>query len=277
MILDWDDAYTNGAYIKDGASYPARWSAEAKRFRATLEAAGCAELDVPYGEAPRERFDLFLPEGAPRGLMVFAHGGYWMAFDKSSWSHLAAGALANGWAACLPSYTLAPEARISTMARQIARAIEVAAARVPGSLRLVGHSAGGHLVMRMICEDTPAPIWLRDRIGAIVSISGLHDLRPLLNTQMNSTLRLDEHEAAQESVALRRPLPLCPVTAWVGARERPEFIRQSALIANIWTGLGMTMRRLHAPGRHHFDVIDDLADGESLLCATLFEDRERTA
>jgi arylformamidase len=273
MILDWDDAYTNGAYIKDGASYPGRWAADAKRFREALTAAGRAEIDVAYGEAPRERFDLFLPEKTPRGLMVFAHGGYWMAFDKSSWSHLAAGALAKGWAACLPSYTLAPEARISTIARQFARAVEVSAARVAGPLRLVGHSAGGHLVTRMICRDESAPASVRDRIGRIVSISGLHDLRPLLKTKMNDTLRLDDEEAAQESVALHRPLPLCPVVAWVGGRERPEFIRQSALLANVWTGLGMEMRCFQAPGRHHYDVIEDLADGESLLCATLFGDK----
>jgi arylformamidase len=142
MILDWDDAYANGAHIKDGADYPARWAAQAKRFRDVLSAAGRAELDLAYGDAPRERFDLFLPEGKPRGLMVFAHGGYWLAFDKSSWSHLAAGALANGWAACLPSYTLAPQARISAMTRQFARALETAAARVVGPLRLAGHSAG---------------------------------------------------------------------------------------------------------------------------------------
>src|SRR3546814_5563195 len=50
---------------------------------------------------------------SPAGLAVFVHGGYWMAFDKSSWSHLAAGAVARGWAVALPSYTLCPEARIS--------------------------------------------------------------------------------------------------------------------------------------------------------------------
>jgi arylformamidase len=124
----------------------------------------------------------------------------------------------------------------------------------------------------MICQDTPAPEAVRRRIERIVSISGLHDLRPLLATKMNATLRLDEAEAERESVALQRPLPLCPVVAWVGARERREFIRQSELIANIWTGLGMDMRCLHAAGRHHFDVIDDLADGGSFLCATLFEE-----
>ena len=46
---------------------------------------------------------------------MFVHGGYWLRFDRDMWSHLAAGAVARGWACAIPSYTLAPEARISAM------------------------------------------------------------------------------------------------------------------------------------------------------------------
>lgn len=269
MIQDWDDAYTNGAYIVDGAAYPAKWAKLAEAFRAEMLAAGRAELDLRYGPEARATLDLFHPAGTaadkPRGLAVFVHGGYWMAFDKSSWSHLAAGALQRGWAVCLPSYTLAPEARIAEITRQVASAIRFAAARVAGPLRLAGHSAGGHLVTRMVCADSLLPDDVRGRIGHVVSISGVHDLRPLLRTKMNATLRMDEAEAAAESPALLRPMEGCSVTCWVGSAERPEFLRQNDLLANIWTGLGAEMRCVHAEGRHHFNVIEDLADPASEL------------
>jgi acetyl esterase/lipase len=265
MIQDWDDAYTNGAYIEGGASYPAKWAAEAKAFRAQMPAER-AELDVRYGPAERETLDLFHPAGtAAKGLAIFVHGGYWMRFDKFSWSHLAAGALQHGWAVCLPGYTLAPEARIAEIARQVAGAIRFSADRVEGPLRLAGHSAGGHLVTRMVCADSFLPDEVRSRIGHVVSISGLHDLRPLMRTKMNATLRMDEAEAIAESPALRRPMDNCSVTCWVGTAERPEFLRQNDLLANVWTGLGANMRSVHAEGRHHFDVIDDLADPASKL------------
>lgn len=267
-ITDWDDAYANTPHIANGESYPDKWSALAKAFRAGLLASGRAELDLAYGEAERERLDLFHPAGAAKGLAVFAHGGYWMSFDKSSWSHLAAGALARGWAVCLPSYTLAPQARIAAITRQFAAAMRFAAGRVSGPLCLAGHSAGGHLVTRMICEDTPLSGDLRGRMAHIVSISGLHDLRPLLRTKMNATLGLDRAEAALESVALREPLASRSLTCWVGGAERPEFIRQSELLANIWTGLGATTECVIAAGRHHFDVIDDLADSQTRLVKT---------
>ena len=192
-----------------------------------------------------------------------------MAFDKSSWSHLAAGALERGWAVCIPSYTLAPQARISEISRQFATAVRFAADRVEGPLRLAGHSAGGHLVTRMVCADSPLPSSVTDRIDRVVSISGLHDLRPLQRTQMNATLRLDEAEASAESPALHQPMKQCSVICWVGGNERPEFVRQGELLANIWTGLGGAMRCVHAAGRHHFDVIEDLADPTSELTEAL--------
>jgi hypothetical protein len=82
---------------------------------------------------------------------------------------------------------------------------------------------------------------------------------------MNVTLRLDREEAEHESAALQEPLATCPTICWVGAAERPEFIRQSRLLANIWTGLGAEMDFVIADGRHHFDVIDDLIDPQSRL------------
>ncbi|MEL6794674.1 MAG: alpha/beta hydrolase, partial [Pseudomonadota bacterium] len=114
-INDWDDAYANGAHIEGAADYPPRWVAAAAAFRNGLGPR--AEIDVAYGAGGRNRLDLFRPEGAAKGLIAFIHGGYWRAFDKSYWSHLAAGPLARGWAVALPSYTLAPAARISEITR----------------------------------------------------------------------------------------------------------------------------------------------------------------
>lgn len=268
-IADWDDAYSNGAHIPDGDAYPARWAERAAAFRTELGVAGRAELDLPYGEGDRELYDLFRPEGAVKGTVVFVHGGYWMAFDKARWSHLAAGPLAQGWAVAMPSYTLCPETRIAGITRQMARAVEVIAGAEAGPLRLTGHSAGGHLVSRLVCADAPLSDDVRARVEHVVSISGLHDLRPLLNTRMNATLRLDEAEAAAESPALLRPQPGIGITCWVGAAERPEFVRQTELLANIWLGLGAATGLRLAAGRHHFDVIDDLADPDSDLVAAL--------
>ena len=91
-----DDAYANAAHIEGAETYPPRWEEEASAFRENLGAR--AQQGVKYGPSARQTFDFFQPEGVARGTMIFVHGGYWKAFDASVWSHLAAGALARGWA-----------------------------------------------------------------------------------------------------------------------------------------------------------------------------------
>lgn len=261
MITDWDDAYSNSAYIEHAENYPKLWKELAAQFRTEA----LAELDIPYGAGERERFDLFYPAGAPKGLAVFVHGGYWLAFDKSSWSHLAAGAVSQGYAVALPSYPLAPEARISEITQKTTQAITKAAEIINGPIKLAGHSAGGHLVTRMVCRDSSLPTEVQQRIETVVSISGLHDLRPLLRTVMNTKWQMDADEAVKESSALHAPLSSVAVTCWVGALERPEFLRQNDLLTSVWTGFGIDIRAHREAGRHHFDVIADLVDADSGL------------
>lgn len=267
-VRNFEIAYQNGAHIAGSDRWPAAWNGPAAEYRARMQTEGRAELDIVYGDNPRHRYDLFLPVGRPKGLAVFVHGGYWLAFDKSTWSHLAEGAVAHGFAVAMPSYRLAPEATIAEIALDVARAIEAAAGRIEGPIHLTGHSAGGHLVTRMACLSSPLGEAVKARIAHVVSLSGLHDLRPLLLTDMQPSLRLDEATATAESPALHRPMENVRLTCWAGGAERAEFRRQNALLANIWTGLGATTFAWEEPDRHHFDVIDDLADPSSLLVRT---------
>lgn len=257
QVTDWDDAYANTIHIPQGETYPDRFAAAAAAFRETARV------------EPLGRGHLFLPEAVPQGLVVFIHGGYWLHSDPSYWSHLAAGPLARGWAVAMPGYPLAPSVRIAQITALVARDVTEAAGRIPGPIALTGHSAGGHLAARMICDDGTLPDAVAARVARSVPISGLFDLRPLMRTAMNATLHLDLAEAVAESPALLIPRPGIPVTAWVGGAERPEFLRQSRLLADIWAGLGAATECVIDPGRHHFDVIEALAEPESPLTRAL--------
>lgn len=264
--IDWDDWFENGGYIKGGAGFPDKWATAAQAFRTRHP----GQIDLPYGPGARQVFDLFEPAIRPKGLIIFVHGGYWMRFDKSRWSHLAAGPLASGWSVAIPSYTLAPEATISAMTGEIAWAIAAAAERVAGPVRLVGHSAGGHLVTRMICKNAPLDAGTAARIDQVMSISGVHDLRQLQLTKMNENLRLDVEDAVAESPALLQPRTNVAVTAWVGAKERPEFLRQTRMLEEAWSLEGAQIRAVYEQDRHHFDVIEGLAKiGSPILSALL--------
>ena len=71
MISDWDDAYDNAGHIGDAEVFPKLWAARAATFEGERLAVGRAKLDCAYGEGPRERLDLFFPDGPPKGLVVF--------------------------------------------------------------------------------------------------------------------------------------------------------------------------------------------------------------
>jgi arylformamidase len=266
-IADWDLAYSNRDHSPDWPEFIEKWTIRAPAWRDKLAAENRLREDLRYGSGERNRLDLFLPEGNSRGLAMFIHGGYWRSFEKSMWSHLSAGALAHGYTVAIPSYTLCPEAGISQITAEISAAIEFAAGTVEGPVRLAGHSAGGHLASRMICTDTTLSAATLGRIASVLSISGVHDLRPLMKTAMNDDLKLDEEEAHLESPALLTPVEGMKVTCWVGGAELPEFIRQNDLLANIWKGLGVDTSTVHEADRHHFSVVDGLEDPGSGITA----------
>ncbi len=261
--MELDDAYANAAHIPGADAYPDTWARQAAAFREGLIEQGLAELDVEYGDSARQRFDLFLPRGAPKGLFAFVHGGYWLRFDKSVWSHLGAGMLQRGWAVAMPSYDLAPQVEIARITWQIARFFEVAGQMVAGPIRMAGHSAGGHLVARMAVPGV-LPRALAERLAHVMPISPVADLRPLLKTSMNAQFKMDEAAAAAESPVLKRPIDGLPVTVWVGGDERPAFLDQAQWLADAW-GCGHVV----VPGQHHFNVIDPLADADSDMVKTL--------
>ncbi len=257
MAMDPDMAYANGAFIPGAEGFPPRWAAAAAAFRDGLGVR--ARLGLAYGPAARQQFDLFLPDGPAKGCVTFIHGGYWMAFDRSSWSHLAAGVLARGWACAMPSYTLAPEGRITQMTAEMVAAIAAIRREVPGPMVVAGHSAGGHLSARMGCADLAVPGVVR-----VVPISPLSELAPIAQTRMQAVLRLDADEISTGSPARQALRPGVQAHIWVGGQERPSFLWQARLLSEAWA-CDWTV----APGKHHFDVCDAMQDPHSALVKIL--------
>lgn len=255
--MDYDDAYENSGYIPQGETYFARWERKAAAYR---DSTACA-LKQAYGAQDRQWYDLFSP-AQPKGLLAFIHGGYWLKTDPHVWSHLAAGAVARGWAVAMIGYTLAPEARIAQMTKEVAAGLDHVASRVDGPIVVTGHSAGGHLAARIACADVTLDC--ADRLARVVPMSPLTDLRELAKTSM--PLGLDASEAEAESPMLCEPRDV-GVHVWVGASERPVFLDHAQWLKEAW-GCQVTVEK----DRHHFDVIEGLEDAQSPLMEALVGD-----
>lgn len=256
-----DEAFANAKYIPGGADYYGRWQENAARFCAALGPR--AVMHRPYGTGKRNWFNLFLPAEAPLGTVIFIHGGYWLETGPDDYSHLAAGALARGWAVAMPGYTQAPENPISAITAEIAASLPMIAAEATGPILVTGHSAGGHLTARMAQLDHASEV--AARLQGFVPISPISDLRPLMETTMNADLGLDRAEAWAESPALGVRPAKRRVHVWVGGEERPAFLDQARRLGNAWS-CPVTVEA----GRHHFDVIEGMEAPDSALMQTLF-------
>jgi arylformamidase len=132
---------------------------------------------------------------------------------------------------------------------------------------VAGHSAGGHLTAMLFATDWTAAGLPVPSIAGGVSLSGVHDLAPIVHFSFNVDIRLDDAEAARLSPVRLRPRTRAPLLVAVGADETPEFLRQARLLWDAWPESRPpgAVAPLIVPGKHHFSVAADLGDPKSEL------------
>lgn len=276
--LDLEAEYNNRARVPEHADIFLRWAREAEDYRAEMLKAGRAELEIPYGDTPRQTVDLFAAADAERApLAVFVHGGWWRSLEPSSFSQMARGLNAGGATVAVVGYDLCPNVSIGAIVDQIRRACAFLWQRLGRRMLVYGHSAGGHLAAAMVATDWPSlyPKAPPDLVPAAYAISGVFDLSPLVQISVNQDLRLDADGARDLSPA-SWPVPRGRAfDAVVGALESSEFKRQSQLIVQVWQGAAET--RYEEVRTNHFTVLDPLADPQSAMTRRVAALARRTA
>ena len=265
----YDRMYNNRAWVPDFANHLQHWTEQSKTARHQLRGL----TDISYGDGPNENLDIFPANLAHAPVMVFLHGGYWRALDKSDQSFIAPSFTREGVCAVVPNYALCPMVTIPDIVMQMVKALTWVWRYIsewggdPSRIHVVGHSAGGHLAaMMMACQwqryadDLPA-----DLVKSGLSVSGLFELESVMRSPMlQSDLRLDEAQVLRCSPAWM-PTP-AQGSFWsvVGALESDEFIRQHMLIQQAW-GKACVPVCEALPGLHHFNVLSALAESGSYL------------
>jgi arylformamidase len=264
--VDYEAEYNNRARVPESSSIIAGWSRDAGAYR---EARQGRWRTLAYGPGERNSIDYLAGDGAGP-IVVFIHGGYWQAFDGSSFSHLAAGLNAHGIDVAIPSYDLSPNVSIDTIIFQL-RVASRELAKLARPLVISGHSAGGHLAACMLATDWRAfDETLPERpVTAAYAISGLFDLPPLAKTSINKALRLDDSSARAASPLFWKAPPIGSLDAVVGGDESAEYFRQSREIVAAWGAAGLATRFAVVPGANHFTAIAPLADPTSAMTLRL--------
>ena len=232
--------------------------------------------DLTYGRRSAERLDLVVPSGrGPYPSVAWFHGGFWQEGSKAG-SGFAAPALAeSGVALAGVGYPLAPEVRLRAIVQSAGAALVRLQHEAPSygldpeRIVVAGHSAGAHLAAAIVA-GMAGEAAASAACGAVL-VSGVYDLAPVAASYVNDLAHLDDDEIGELSPLLVRPWRDVPVHVVVGADEPDQFQRQAAAFADAWRDSITRLTTHVAPGRDHFDILDELTARDSPTFRALLE------
>lgn len=259
-----DAQYFLRARVPEHPEYFQRWKEGSEAVRKSRP----CRLDVRYDV---ETIDVFPAAKTPAPCLLFIHGGYWQALDKSDFSYIVPVFQDAGVAVAVVNYTLAPKAKLDEIVRQNRAAVAWLHRNArdygidPARIHVSGHSAGGHLTATVLETDWTAFGLDHNPVRGACAISGLFDLEPIRLCYLNDVLGLDAAEAQRNSPIHHLPKRSPPLILSVGTGETDEFLRQQAEFATAWRKAGLPLEVADQPGDHHYSVVDRLAQPKSLL------------
>lgn len=179
-----------------------------------------ASVRVPYGKAPQQFGDLFLPHGAgPQPAVIFIHGGFWRnAFNLEHTAHLCAALARAGAAVWSLEYRRLgdPGGNWAGMSDDIVRGAQQLvplANRYNLDLKRViaaGHSAGGQLALWLAAQQA---VDLR----GVVPLAAVSDLRRAFALQLDGgvvgELLGGTPDRVPQRYAAASPIELLPIPA----------------------------------------------------------------
>jgi arylformamidase len=273
---DWfDRMYNNRALVPDFANHLQQWTRDSQAVR---DSQPCL-TDLRYGSGPSENLDIFTAANSAHGapvhprlraatpVLVFLHGGYWRALDKSDHSFVAPSLTQQGITVVVPNYALCPAVTIPEIVMQMVKALAWVWRHIDtwggdaNRIHVAGHSAGGHLAAMMLACDwrAYAPDLPPDLVKSVLSVSGLYELDSLRRSPMlQEALRLDDEQVFKASPAWL-PAPKRGVLhTVVGGMESEAFLAHNQLIQNAWGKQRVPTAQV-LPSLHHFSMMKAFA------------------
>jgi len=257
-----DAAYNNAAAVPNSQALIWQRNEHAAAFRLAHD----EHLDVSYGPAERNKFDLFPAADPAAPCLVFIHGGYWQMNRREDFAHLAAGIAAHGWSVALPGYSLAPAASLTSIIAELITALDWlaehgAAHGIHGKVFLSGWSAGGHLTAMLLHHPL---------ITAGLAISGVYELGPIRDTYLDEKLQLNDDE-----IALCSPLRLTvtpkPLAIAYGSAELPALVYDSRDFHTLRAAAHLPGILLPVPHANHFTILDELLSPTGRIVSALLD------
>jgi arylformamidase len=260
-----NDQYNTRLQVPDYADYFEQW----EKLSRQTEKEHAIFKNIFYGTHPAECVDIFPAKKRLAKTMVFIHGGYWHLLDKSLFHFLAPVFLENNITTVFINYPLIPGVSIDMIVSSCRKAIRWINENImrfngdPSQLYVMGHSAGGHLASMLLTEDLPF-------LKAVVSLSGLFRLEPIMLSYLNDVLRMNVDMAKRNSPVFFKPVNACPLLLVTGTDESDEFKDQTIGLYNSWNNEHHCIEVLNILGKNHYSILDAVVEKDSSLQSSIF-------
>jgi arylformamidase len=261
-----NNQYNTRLQVPDYAGYFDRWE---KLSRQTAAQNNILK-DVPFGDHPEERMDIFPSDIDHSKTLVFIHGGYWHLLDKTMFHFLAGHFLKYNITTVLINYPLAPKTSIDEIVLSCRKALRWLHDNIikyngdSDDLYLMGHSAGGHLASMMLVEEEAK------FVRGAISLSGLFRLEPVMLSYLNDSIGMDLENAIKNSPVLLNPANVGPVLLVTGTDESDEFKDQSKELYQSWKNKNSNIDCLNIPEKNHYSILDAVIEKDSALLDAIF-------
>lgn len=178
------------------------------RPHVNLEAAGDESTNLAYGTHERHRLDVYRPQGVCRAIVLFVHGGGFVAGDKNGdgvfYANVGRWLARNGYAAVLINYRLAPAHPWPAGARDLALALawvrDNLASVAGGDAPIVvwGQSAGASHVASWLFDEEArgGPL---GKVAGVMLMSGYYELAAPLPAGPKAYFGDDEADHARRA------------------------------------------------------------------------------
>jgi acetyl esterase/lipase len=148
-----------------------------------------AHRDLAYGAGPRQKLDLYVPDGleTPAPVLVFFYGGSWQSGSKRIYRAFGQAFASQGIVTAVADYRLYPQVKYPAFVEDGARAFRFVRDRVeqhggdPARIVLSGHSAGAYIAAMLgvnplhLAAVDAAP----SQVAGIIGLAGPYDFLPL--------------------------------------------------------------------------------------------------
>lgn len=219
-----------------------------------------------------------------RKVFIYIHGGYWQWGSVYWSSFMARNFVDKDVTVVALGHDIAPKVTLTEIVSQVEWGVaKILANAQDSSVYICGHSAGAHLAAMMLHTDFKQKFNIESNINlrGLFLVSGVYDLTPLLETDINDNLKMDLNEATSCSPLFKShsesysdtKKDAMQVLVVYGENESPSFKAQSNKYADhLRDNLKINKCECHEiAGIDHFNIIEDIRHDDFSLTQEIYQ------